>query len=193
MLIYPLAKIIGSGVSTNIWTDAWAGTKEYKLVPPVSSNMSNEDFEECRVSQHMDHFTKQRDVNKIYQLVPPYQRASVLGTPVSLFHDEDKWTWKFTADRHFTVKSDYQKIKEICGKTNNMTQFFQMEDVELPRKYELFGIWKLEVPGKIKLFLWKLANNGLPLNTKRNHIFPNTSPLRVLCQEQDETTPHLFT
>lgn len=40
-----LAKIIGTGNTTNIWIDNWAVTKEFKLVyPPISSEWTNEDL-----------------------------------------------------------------------------------------------------------------------------------------------------
>lgn len=56
----------------------------------------------------------------------------------------------------------------------------------------MHGIWKLDVPIKVQIFLWKIANNALPLNTKRSQIIPNTSPLCVMCQEESESVNHLF-
>lgn len=61
-----------------------------------------------------------------------------------------------------------------------------------PSTHELQGIWQLDVPVKIYFFLWKIANNALPLNAKRNRIFPNTSPRCVFCHDQDEKVTHLF-
>lgn len=53
-------------------------------------------------------------------------------------------------------------------------------------------IWKLDLPGKVRMFLWRLAHNSLPtrMNIKRKHIELDT--LCPMCSRLDEDGSHLF-
>ena len=53
-------------------------------------------------------------------------------------------------------------------------------------------IWKLQLPGKVRMFLWRLTHNILPtlLNIKRKHIELDTRC--PMCQRLDEDGGHLF-
>ena len=53
-------------------------------------------------------------------------------------------------------------------------------------------IWKLQLPGKVRMFLWRLTHNILPtlLNIKRKHIELDTRCPK--CQRLDEDGGHLF-
>ena len=54
------------------------------------------------------------------------------------------------------------------------------------------NLWKLKIPCKICLFLWKLLHNGLPtrMELNRRQIIVNTKC--VMCEQEEETLDHLF-
>jgi hypothetical protein len=53
-------------------------------------------------------------------------------------------------------------------------------------------IWSLKLPGKIKIFLWRLLHNSLPTrrNIKRKHVELDT--VYPMCYRADEDGGHLF-
>ena len=53
-------------------------------------------------------------------------------------------------------------------------------------------IWSVKLPGKVRVFLWRLAHNSLPLrlNVKRKKVELDT--LCPMCNRLDEDGGHLF-
>ncbi|XP_057723427.1 uncharacterized protein LOC130939336 [Arachis stenosperma] len=51
-------------------------------------------------------------------------------------------------------------------------------------------LWKLALPHKIKIFLWKSIHQGLPVCHLLHHRFPSTSAICSCCSEEDETVLH---
>lgn len=64
-----LTNIIGSGSSTKIWSELWAGSKDRRLIPPVSSCMTNAEFENFRVCHLLGPITKQWDVGQVRRYI----------------------------------------------------------------------------------------------------------------------------
>ena len=54
------------------------------------------------------------------------------------------------------------------------------------------NLWKLKIPYKIYLFLWKLLHNGLLIRMELNRRQIIVSPKCVMCEQEDETLDHLF-
>ena len=59
-----------------------------------------------------------------------------------------------------------------------------------PEVWEL--IWKVQVPHKINLFVWKLLHDSIPtLFTLKKRGIP-TDGICPMCKEEEESTSHLF-
>ena len=54
------------------------------------------------------------------------------------------------------------------------------------------NLWKLKIPYKICLFLWKLLHNGLPTRMRLIRRQMIVSPKCVMCDQEDETLDRLF-
>jgi hypothetical protein len=92
---------------------------------------------------------------------------------VNLTTQQDVFVWKLTTSGLFTVKSLYLDFM------NDHTKFL--------RKY----IWKIEVPLKIRIFMWFLHKKVLL--AKDNLAKRNWHGSRKCCHcDQDETIQHLF-
>lgn len=89
-----LGRVIGNGESVSVFSDRCAGNLECFLTPPVTSVLSNEMMEKLKVSQLTNPITRNRDMDKINNLVAPYQWVSVLTLPISCLGTLDKFSWK---------------------------------------------------------------------------------------------------
>ena len=90
----------------------------------------------------------------------------------------DKVFWALTADGEYSVKSGVALL--------------QGYGLHPPAKVPFSWIWQLDIPPKIKFFLWKICQNGLPTKKRleSSHVF---LPLEcVFCDFHAESDHHLF-
>ncbi|KAG8480403.1 hypothetical protein CXB51_025112 [Gossypium anomalum] len=62
---------------------------------------------------------------------------------------------------------------------------------EIPTNF-FTKLWELQVPSKIRILMWRIANNYLPTlhNLKVRQLAVN--PLCLVCQSEEESLDHLF-
>lgn len=53
-------------------------------------------------------------------------------------------------------------------------------------------IWNLDLPDRVKIFIWKCLRGILPVRHGLNTRMPNISPVCPLCDSENETVEHLF-
>lgn len=82
------------------------------------------------------------------------ENVFILSILLSLRRREDKYTWVYSKDGSYTVKSAYQHLKGIHA-NHAMNTFYLW-------KY----IWGAEVPPKVKSFTWRLLNNILLVKSR---------------------------
>ena len=120
----------------------------------------------------------------IIQNFLPSEAESIQSIPVSLYPMEDFLIWPCTTDSSYSVKSAYQMLS-----TENRVSQPSPSDLE---KFKPFwnSIWKLNVPSKVKHFLWRASMESLP--TKDNLFSRHITPDKVcsLCEEHPEDTIH---
>ena len=106
----------------------------------------------------------------------------ILNTPHSKFGALDKILWFQSQKGAYIVNEGYKLItKEQDGTTT----------------YSMNGkgwknLWKLKIPYKIYLFLWKLLHNGLPIRMELNRRQIIVSTKCVMCEQEEETLDHSF-
>ena len=80
--------------------------------------------------------------------------------PLSLDATDDKLIWAETQSGHYTTKSAYcvltRKAEVSCPGTSNPTAHKQLWNEN----------WSLNIPNKIRHFIWRAANDSLL--TKKN-------------------------
>lgn len=113
----------------------------------------------------------------------------ILAIPVR-GETDDHVAWHFDPKGWFSVKSAYQlgarlRDARLCWDASSSTLQVQVNN-------EWSRIWKLEMPGKVRIFLWRLAHNSLPLrmNIKRKKVELDTRC--PMCHRPDEDGGHLF-
>ena len=54
-------------------------------------------------------------------------------------------------------------------------------------------LWSLQITSKLKMFVWRLLSNKLPIADHLHHCMPHINPLCVCCRLAMEIPDHLFT
>ncbi|KAJ4787969.1 RNA-directed DNA polymerase (reverse transcriptase)-related family protein [Rhynchospora pubera] len=99
--------------------------------------------------------------------------------PVRVTGFKDKLIWSHTKSGEYLVKEGYE-----CLVKANLPQL-----IEVQWKYT--WEWKNIAP-KIRIFLWRLLSNGLPLAQNMHHRIQAISPMCMRCREENEFATHCF-
>ena len=99
----------------------------------------------------------------------------------------DKVLWKHSSSREFVVKNAYKMLL----KDEDLKSPGHLRPPLIP--CEVWNlIWNVKVPYKVNLFIWRILQDSIPtfLTLKNKGIGTNsTCPL---CNEDDESTSHIF-
>ena len=117
------------------------------------------------VSDLIDPVTAQWEVDVVQALFNPRDVEEILKIPICSGM-EDCVAWFFDKKGMFSVKSAYRLGVNLREKKRNKDTSTSKTPVTSPRWDK---IWYLKLPGKVRVFLWRLAHNSLPLrlNVKR--------------------------
>lgn len=98
------------------------------------------------------------DRSKLARYLPHYLVEKALSFFIPFHSQQDSLVWGLTADGQFSVKSGALLVQGLVN-----------GDVTI---VDYAWIWKLLPPPKIKNFLWKACNDGLPSKERleRSHI-----------------------
>lgn len=97
------------------------------------------------------------------------------------YETNDKLVWVFTKNGCYSVKSGYHMWQE-----NSSAQSHVITSVGWNR------LWKLNVPSKVKYFLWRFCKNNIPVRfllQKRSSNIPVECPM---CNSEFEYLSHVF-
>ncbi|PPD95929.1 hypothetical protein GOBAR_DD07047 [Gossypium barbadense] len=123
----------------------------------------------------------------IHKLVDSETANRILTIPISDSRPEDIRVWKFEGTGEYTVKSDYRAIvTELLQNKPNLSP----KTEEYRRFYQ--GLWKLDIPAKIKIYMWRLFHNLVPHyeNLARRTLCEEA--VCPLCKTELETSDHLL-
>ncbi|KAK6163630.1 hypothetical protein DH2020_000494 [Rehmannia glutinosa] len=112
----------------------------------------------------------------------------ILGIPLPRCDRDDQLVWHFTRNGKYSVKTGYHLAKRhYYFKTEELRGGGSSGSHDKP---PWLFIWSSNIPKKIKLTVWRLATNSLPLrqNLRRKKIITDT--LCPLCDQDEETAIH---
>lgn len=122
-----------------------------------------------KVADLIDHDTGTWKRDLLATLFQPRDHEAIVNMRLFRLHNEDKLLWKHSKDGRFSVKSAYYFIMEtLIGNTH----------LRVPGEW--YNIWRLRVPQKVKLFLWRVIRGCLPTRMKlqgKGVLCPSTCPL----------------
>ena len=143
---------VGDGQQIRIWKDNWLPLRGLAKV----SSPQLQGQENSSVAVLINESTRSWRTEVIEHVFVLAEAAAIKSSPLPSSNQRDKLIWPFTPNGQYTVKSGYRFLYE-----GNSTNLASAEDPLFWKK-----IWGLEVPNKVKNFVWRACREALP--TKAN-------------------------
>ena len=163
---------IGSGDQISFWFDIWVFQFPLKAVVHRASYPIDFKVSDCFLEN------RQWNMALLRELVPEHIVSAISSLFIPMSVHRDKLVWGLSPDGEYSVKTGALLAQGLLPSP--------------PENVEFRWIWTLDVVPKIKNFLWKLCNDGLPTKDRleKSHVFlPQQC---VLCTSHCETATHLF-
>ena len=145
---------IGTGTNVNIWHDNWINTNSPGKI--VSPQQLLPEF--AKVSDLIDPKTHNWKEQLIDSIFLPEEAKKIKSIPFC-HNRQDSLVWLGTLTGSFTTRNAYQLMvndkNRVTGSSSN------------PVRLNAFwnGKWKVNVPHKIRVFMWRACNSILPTKT----------------------------
>ncbi|XP_057452893.1 uncharacterized protein LOC130744751 [Lotus japonicus] len=91
-------------------------------------------------------------------------------------NEDDIWVWDPGSNGQYTVKEGYTWVRDL--------------QVTQPPQEDWTWVWRLAVPEKIRLFVWRALHGALPVNEKRFHCHLATTAACSRCSFGQEDCLH---
>ena len=168
----------------NAWTDPWI-PRGLTRRPVATTGLSII----TTVSELINPITETWDEELIRDNFTEEDAREILCIPVRA--DMEDWlAWHYDSKGQFSVKSAYRV--GVTLRESKLNRDAGPSAIAECQKDSWKHIWDLELPGKVKIFLWRLAHNSLPtrMNIKRKGIELDTRC--PVCNRLDEDGGHIF-
>ena len=141
---------------TDIYKDNWLpGKGSAKIVLPRRPELDG-----AQVAALINSSIHSWDKNMVDQNFLLFEANRIKAIPMCWMDQCDRLIWPDSLDGNYSVKAGYQKLCEEAD-ASNASSSNPMQQKSFWKK-----VWKLQVPSKIKKFLWLVCTNALP--TKEN-------------------------
>ena len=171
---------IGSGEEINIWKQRWLPRKH----PPRQPICSLESFENCTMDLIIDPNTRTWNEGLIDGLFVEEDAKLINKIPLSQAANDDSLYWPYSTSGHYTCKSGYMFLKQVLEMKVSQ-QALPIHDKQLWKK-----IWPLQVPPKIKNFLWRACRNVFPTKQALLKRKVTADPICERCRSAVEEFMH---
>ena len=139
---------IGNGKKVAIFSDNWLPRPEtFRPIFPPSLPVSSIVADLIKVDNQWDEI-------KLRQHFMDVDTAEILKIPLPAKKAEDEVLWHYDKRGNYSVKSGYQLA--LRSKFPDSTSCS-----EISNQY-WSALWSLELPEKLKIFMWRASNNLLP-------------------------------
>lgn len=171
--------VVGDGASISVWYDPWLSlTTQLRPTGPATETTSM-----LMVADLFQENSRNWDEEKLQRLLPQWENLIKLIKP-SMTGAPDKLIWLSNASGEYTTKSGYHSA--IARRTEELDQLENEQDIAWFK-----GVWNLHSPPKIKMFLWRLFQQALPVG---EILLARHIPTDGLCKRCGtlESIDHLF-
>lgn len=100
--------------------------------------------------------TKMWDVGRVRDMFTVTEAEAILATFVPQRLVGDRIAWSKSNDGLYSVKTGYQYWREKCSESLG----------SIPQSGGWKKIWKLLIPHKMKVFLWRFCRNNIPVRDR---------------------------
>ena len=138
------------------------------------------------VKDLIDGHTKQSDKERIFDLFAHKTKMEILAIPLQQDTARDALIWKETKSGSFSVKSAYQVAIRMRD-TTSVEHLATKKEGTFWRK-----MWRLNVPPKVRMFLWRVCSNILPTRENLNRRRVQVDPTCGMCCQKPKSVGHLL-
>ncbi|XP_058775252.1 uncharacterized protein LOC131649507 [Vicia villosa] len=159
--------LLGCGSKISLWYDAWCGS-------PLSNDLVDAAGIVDQIVRSIITDGKW-DFSKVVSCIPTAIKERISGCHIPFDLRPDSKVWVHSASGEFSSKIAYE-FKRPKGFLKEWWQW----------------LWSKSIPPSKSCLVWKLLHNKVPMDEqwrRRNFAFPSRCNL---CNEAEETTPHLF-
>ncbi|XP_042972999.1 uncharacterized protein LOC122304801 [Carya illinoinensis] len=168
---------VATGHSIKIWEDKWIPTMVSHCIQTPNTVLSKE----ARVQELIDPSGVWKE-ELIREIFNEDEAKVICSLPISQSGMPDKQIWGLTKDGIFSVRSAYHL--EVSRKKRESGEMSAGISIDWK------GVWRLNVPGVVKVFLWKPLNDSLPTrwNLFKRKVVKN--PICPVCEFEVESVTH---
>ena len=173
---------VGSGSSIRVLSDKWLPHHpSNKILTP-----SNEVGEDWLVSELIDWNISQWDCFLIDRAFSKYGVEAILRIPLSRRYVPDVMVWMHNKNGWYSVRSGYHTARNLLRESNQEGEGFNLWECN----NVWARIWKLHIPTKIKVFMWRACHDILPTFEKLRQRRIIENDLCPICNRVPEIILH---
>ncbi|CAN1164788.1 Putative ribonuclease H protein At1g65750 [Linum perenne] len=176
-LLQGLRKSIGDGYGTSI-IEAW--------IPEAQGFKSScsSSYSSTKVSDYINHSHRTWNIEKLRSVFPEEVIKQIILIPLGPEGHSDQLVWHFESSRNFSVRSCYRHLRAMTIPHN------QPADESTKKLWK--WLWQLDLPPKIKFFLWRVCRNAVPTKAGLFRKGCGNSLICLTCNDNEETLEHLL-
>ncbi|KAH9750457.1 reverse transcriptase domain-containing protein [Citrus sinensis] len=164
---------IGDGEQTFIGKDPWLPDSECGFI----NTLLSEQVKAAQVSSLMVPSTRTWDSDILNDIFNERDKNLIWQIPLSNRSNADSWYWMHEAKGVYTVRSSY-KMLAPC--------------LDIPSSSIWNQLWRLEVPSKVKHFMWRALTDVLPTTENLLKKYVEVPPACITCHASSESICHIL-
>jgi ribonuclease HI len=137
------------------------------------------------VSDFIDQTTASWDLQKLQRYFLPMDIEVITSIPLSTRRLEDCWAWHFEKKGIFSVRSAYRMIQNTKRVREAWLEERASSSDHKREEGAWTSLWKIKVPSKIRVFLWRLAKQSIPTGDVRHRRNMAPDSLCRICGHAD--------
>ena len=115
------------------------------------------------------------DRQKVQAIFLHMDAKVILGIPLCTKNVDDFWSWSHEKNAVFSVKSAYRMLVSTRQRREAWLENRPGPSNSATAEGELKKLWRTEVLGKVRMFLWRLSKHSIPTNDVRAYMCMSTS------------------
>ena len=138
-----------------------------------------------RLSELIDATSASWDRQKVQATFLHMDAKVILGIPLCTKNVDDFWSWRHERNGLFSIKSAYRMLVSTRQRREAWLENRPGPSNSATEEGELKKLWRTEVLGKVRMFLWRLSKHSIPTNDLRAHMRMSTSSACGICGSPD--------
>ncbi|XP_074313724.1 uncharacterized protein LOC141648916 [Silene latifolia] len=172
---------VGDGKGTRVWLDPWIpGTSSRCVISPRGG------FDlETKVAELMVVGEARWNREKVEAMFLPFEAERIMNIRLSELVQEDSWCWDGARDGEYSVKEGYRLLAAEEEEEE------EQSDTSMA-SWIWKAIWSAPVIPRIKVFMWQLCSDALPVRGNIATRIQNFDCFCPRCHAGEESCVHVF-